>query len=82
MAQQLLHPPKVKSGPDKMDGEAMSKGMGMHINTYHLPIFLHYGVHLTPFNAKDVPILGDILHRNVPGKQFKGFITQSCSFSQ
>jgi len=56
--------------------------MGMNVNANHLPILLHYGVHLTPFNAKDVSILRDILHRNVLGKQFKGFIIQSFSFSQ
>jgi hypothetical protein len=31
--------------------------MGVNINANHLPIFLHYSVHLTPFNAKDMLIL-------------------------
>ncbi len=35
-------------------------------------MLLHYSVHLTPFSAKDVPILRDILHRNALRKQFKG----------
>ena len=48
--------------------------MGMNINANHPPISLHYSVHSTPFNAKDVPILRDILRGNVLGKQFKGFI--------
>jgi len=48
----------------------------VNITANHLPIFLHYGVHLTPFNAKDVLILRDILHGNVFGKQFTGFIIQ------
>jgi len=76
VAQQLLHTPQVKARPDKVDGKAMPKRMGMDINANHLPIFLHYSVHLTPFNAKDVLILRDILRGNVLGKQFKGFIIQ------
>ena len=82
MAQQLLYPPEVKAGPHQMDSKAVPKGMRVNVNANHLPIFLHYSVHLTPFNAKDVPILGDILRRNVLGEQFKGLIIQSFSFSQ
>jgi len=44
----------------------------VNVNANHLPIFLHYSVHLILFNTKDVPILRDILRRNVPGKQFTG----------
>jgi hypothetical protein len=72
-----LHTPQVKAGSDKVDRKDVPKGMGMNINASHLPIFLHYSVHLTPFNAKDRLFLGgDFLHRNVLGKQFKGFIIQ------
>ena len=76
MPQQLLHTPQVKTEPDKVDGKAVPERMRMNVNANHLPIFLHYSVHLTPFNAKDVPILRDILCRSVLGKQFKGFIIQ------
>jgi len=81
VAQQLLHTPQVKTGPDEVDGKRMPERMGMNVNANHLPIFLHYSVHLTPFNAKDVLVLRDILRRNVFGKQFKGFIIQYYSFS-
>ena len=76
MTQQLLHAPKVKARPDKVDGKRMPERMGVNVNANHLPIFLHYSVHLTPFDAKDVPILRDILHGNVLGKQFRGFVIQ------
>jgi hypothetical protein len=71
-----LHTPQIKPEPHQVDSKAMPKRMGVNINANHLPISLHYSVHLTPFNAKDVPILRDILHRNVLRKQFKGSIIQ------
>ena len=57
----------------------MPKRVGVNVNANHPPIFLHYSAHVTPFNAKDVLILRDILHRKVLGKQFKGFIIQYYS---
>jgi hypothetical protein len=71
-----LHTQQIKPEPHQVDGKAMPKRMGVNINADHLPISLHYSAHLTPFNAQDVPIFRDILHRNVLGKQFKGSIIQ------
>jgi hypothetical protein len=82
MAQQLLQPSEIDAISYEVDRITMPQHMGMHVNVNHLPISLHYSVHLTPFNANDAPILRDILHRNVLGKQFKGFNIQSLSCSQ
>ena len=54
----------------------MPKSMGVNVNANHLPLFLHYSVHLTSFNAKDVLILRNILRGNVLGKQFTDVIIQ------
>ncbi len=40
MPQQLLHPPQVKSGPDKVDRKAVSKRMWVDVNVYQTTVFL------------------------------------------
>ena len=57
MPEQELHPPNVNAISNHVDGKTMPKRMGVNINANHLPISLYYGAHLTPFDAKDGPIL-------------------------
>jgi len=61
MPQQLLHPPKVKSGPDKVNSKRMSKCMRVDIEACHLSILLDNGVDLPSFDAKDRPMFPDIV---------------------
>jgi hypothetical protein len=69
-----LHTPQIKAGPDKVDRKAMPKGIEWMSTSIIFPYFFTIMCHLTPFNVKDVLIVGDISHRNVLGEQFKGFI--------